>query len=225
MTPSQPRGPRPSRKGKGLIPPNPKYWEAEHHALDVRAALALPLSERLPVLDAFSLIPGARVSRLSEHPSARVVVDHFLKGEGSKRWSGLAVPLPQGCLVLVNDSHSETRIRSTLMEEFFHLWLGQPPSVIRIHSQTEHVRTRDPAVEHLAFAAGAACLVPFKALKEGAAGGKSVADLATQFGVSMSLISYRMQVTKIASRTSRIGQVPKTIEPPAGETSDSSIVS
>lgn len=216
------KGPRPNRKGKGLLPPNPKQWEAEHLGLDVRGALAIPLVEPLPVFDLFLQLEKVSVRPLGEIPAAQMFVDH-LRNDGARRWSGMAVPILDHCLVVYNDAHPETRVRATLMEEFFHLWIGQPPSIIRIHDGRPHERTRDNAAEDLAFAAGAACLVPYKALKQLVADGVSVAEIARTFGVSMSLISFRMKVTKLyrnGGRTRHSLAPQEPILPPPVETSD-----
>jgi hypothetical protein len=188
---------RKARGGKGLIPPNKKQWDAEHHGLDVRDALGLPLEEPLEPADAFTLLDTVTVVPHGEVPAADVYLEHF-RGPGAGSWSGVAIQLPDGHeLVLYNDSHPDTRIRATLMEEFFHLWLDHPRSVLRpLGVGGGNGRSHDSTVEFEAYASGAAALLPYQPLRARLDTGASVGAIASAFGVSSDLVEFRIKVTK-----------------------------
>ena len=186
---------RKARGGKGLIPPNPKQWDNEHNGLDLRDDLDCALDEPLSHLEAFDLLDDVVVCAHGDVPFDAHHQDH-LRRNGA--WSGMAIPMNDMTLVLYNDAHPETRTRSTLMEEFFHLRLGHKPSVIRVHS--ENGRTYDRKIEDQAFGSGAAALVPYKSLRTLLARNENVPSIASRFRVSEALVRFRMKVTKLYKR-------------------------
>lgn len=188
---------RKDRKGKGLLPPNPKRWEHEHNALDLRYALALPLEDRLAHRDAFQLLPAVYVFGHSELKLDAAVESHFV-GARAHKWSGMCVPCPDGeTLVLYNDAHPPTRVRATLMEEFFHLWLDHPPTRLRLMSNGEGNRDYDGEKEAEAYGSGAAALVPYKPLRAMLEEGRTTSDIADHFLVSEQLVDFRIRVSKL----------------------------
>src|SRR6266496_175246 len=92
---------RRARNGKGLLPPNPKHWENEHNALDLRSDLGLAFELRLSVEDAFALLPNVHVVPHGDVLAARSFIDHF-RGPGRANWSGLAIHIDGQELVLYN---------------------------------------------------------------------------------------------------------------------------
>jgi Zn-dependent peptidase ImmA (M78 family) len=188
---------RRSRAGTGVLPPNPAQWDCEHHALDLRQELGLGVGAKLVIEDVFDLLPNTVVIPHGQIAMANVYADHF-RAEGSGRWSGLAIRLDDGSdLIVYNDSHPDTRVRATLMEEFFHLKLNHPRSHIQLLGDGTRARTFDDEVERIAYGSGAAALVPFCRLKEMLADGASSSAIAHAFGVSTELVSFRMKVTKL----------------------------
>lgn len=188
---------RKARGGRGLLPPNKEQWNPEHHALDLREDLNLPLLAPLDPLAAFALLDQVTVHPHGAIPAAACHLDTF-RNAGSSSWSGMALRLPDGHeLVFYNDCHPPTRVRATLMEEFFHLWLGHPRSQIRLIGEgADTGRSYDATVEYEAFSSGAAALVPFKALTELIGRGDTMRGIAKHFGVSPDLVAFRMKVTK-----------------------------
>lgn len=187
---------RKARGGRGLLPPNPSQWGNEHNALDVRDELGLTIDQRLSHEAAFDLEPNTIVVPHGELPAAAKYLDHFRQGRAAK-WSGMVITLPTGNeLVLFNDSHPITRIRATLMEEFFHLRLGHPRSALRIYGDNGSWRTYEPTVEQEAYGSGAAALVPFAALRPMIEAGRTVRQIAQHFEVSDDLVLFRCKVTK-----------------------------
>lgn len=189
-------GRRQARRGRGLIPPNPKQWELEHNGLDLRDDLGIALDEELPHDSAFDLLPGATVLPHGAVPAAAVHIE-ALRADGGKAWSGMALVLPGGHeLVIYNDAHPLTRVRATLMEEFFHIRLGHPRSRLRLHSEDGAFRSYNPEIEHQAYGSGAAALVPYQPLHAMVARGDSPEQIAHHFGVSRELVVYRCKVTR-----------------------------
>jgi len=149
---------RSARKGQGLLPPNPKRWEHEHNALDLRHELELSLDERLQHKQAFDLLSDVHVLPHTELTLAPSIADYF-SGTKSGRWSGMCVPCPGGeTIVIYNDHHALRRIRATLMEEFFHLWLNHRPTRLRLLSSGDATRDFDSTKESEAYGSGAAAL-------------------------------------------------------------------
>lgn len=188
---------RKARSGRGLLPPNPKQWENEHNGLDLREDLGLSLDAALPVAEVFELLPAVTVLAHGEIPAAAKYIEHF-RVEGRTRWSGLAVRVDdEHELVVYNDSHAINRIRATLMEEFFHLRLGHPRSVVRVLSAGRGARSYDEEIEQAAYGSGAAALAPYAALKSMLGGRVPIATIAEHFLVSGDLVEYRLKVTKL----------------------------
>lgn len=192
-----------SRKGTGDLPPNPNQWVAENHGLNLREQMGIAVVGALPHADAYALLPGVSVAAHGDVPAAAVVINYF-RARGKSRWSGLALPVGDGrVVVLYNDAHPITRIRATLMEEFFHIRLGHRPSEIRMLDGAGGHRTHDKETESEAYACGAAALVPYRALKVMFSAGTSPARIASHFQVSSDLVYFRLKVTRLVRRAQR----------------------
>jgi hypothetical protein len=191
---------RKARSGRGLIPPNPKQWENEHNGLDLREDLSLGVDVPLSCRDAFGLYPQVQIQPHGEVPAAAKYINYF-RTTGSNSWSGLSIRISDELeLVLYNDSHPQTRIRATLMEELFHIRLNHPRSIIRVLMPSDAARTHDEKVESAAYGSGAAALLPYVSLKRLLGEGITPAAIARTFGISADLVSYRMKVTKLYAR-------------------------
>jgi len=195
---------RKSRGGKKLIPPNPLQWENEHNGLDLREDLGIPLDVPLDHDLAFEqMLPMVAVHPHGSIPAADKYLNHF-RLSGSSAWSGMAITLPDGFeLVFYNDSHPINRIRSTLMEEFYHIWLEHPKSLVRIYSEDRKWRTFNSKIEEEAYGSGAAALVPYRPMCEMLASGLSTTAIARHFRVSTDLVLFRGKVTKTYRRMRR----------------------
>lgn len=198
-----------SQAGKGLYPPNPKQWNNEREALALRADLRLGLDVVLEPELAFELLPRTYVyghGALSRAEPGFDFVAHF-RGPGQGSWSGAAFPTPDGAYcVLYNDAHPRTRIRATLMEEFFHLRLGHPATEVRFLNGEAVRGTYHKGIEAEAFACGAAALLPYKVLKARHQAGEDESQIAAAFGVSTDLVRFRLSVTRLVRRPTRKGR-------------------
>lgn len=190
---------RSSRKGKRLLPPNPTRWEHEHNALDLRHELGLPNDKPLDPLAAFDLLDS--VLDVVPHTELGAPAEHerYFSGAREYRWSGMCIPLPEGDhLVVYNGFHPQTRVRATLMEEFFHLWLGHAPTKIRVQTDGAGAREFDVGKESEAYGSGAAALVPYGSLREMLSSGMDVGEIGNHFNVSEQLVGFRMKVAKLS---------------------------
>ncbi len=112
----------------------------------------------------------------------------------------MCIPLPGGDhLVVYNGFHSETRVRATLMEEFFHLWLGHAPTRIRLHADGAGGRDFDGGKESEAYGSGAAALVPYESLRKMLSAGMDIGAIGRHFNVSDQLVGFRVKVAKLSS--------------------------
>jgi hypothetical protein len=184
-----------ARSGKGLLPGNPKQWENEHHALDLREELQVGLEGPFPVEGAFALLSGVTVIPHGSVPCAQCVIES-MRSKHKACWSAFALPLDGETWVVFNDSHSRPRVRATLMEEFFHLRLGHPPSKIRVYDGVGSERTFAQAIESEAYGSGAAALVPYKTLRDSIERGWKAGRIARELEVSVDLVHFRAKVTR-----------------------------
>jgi hypothetical protein len=186
------------RTGQGLLPPNPKRWEHEHNGLDLRHELNLPIGDRLPHEAAFDLLHQVYVLPHISLNLDPTVGNHFA-GARSRNWSGMCVPCSEGpTMVIYNAHHHLRRIRATLMEEFFHLWLGHAPTHLRLLSDGDGKRDFDSDTESEAYGSGAAALVPYKPLRAMLEEGRQIALIAEHFLVSEQLVDFRIRVVKLS---------------------------
>ncbi len=191
---------RKARGGRGLIPPNNTQWDNEHHALDVRETLHLSENEPLPEIGEVykKLDRAVTIFAHGELPAAAVFTDHF-RNAGRGSWSGLALPMADGSIwVVYNDAHRPSRVRATLMEEFFHIYLEHPTTTLRLLPNPEQAnRTYNAAAEGQAYGCAAASLVPYAGLKGMVGAGTTVPQIAAHFVVSRDLVLFRLKVTKL----------------------------
>ncbi|MCI0338398.1 MAG: ImmA/IrrE family metallo-endopeptidase [Acidobacteria bacterium] len=174
-----------------LPPASNRFREYERKALEIRRFAGTGIFERLnphrlAELLNLKVLSLADIDQLSDHARGHLAQ--------SDNWSaGTTTPLPDGSRVIViNDKQSYGRQSATLMEEICHTLLGHDPSVIS--AAKAGGRSYNETVEEEAYAVGAAALVPFRALAEFLSRGDSVDKIARHFGVTKSLIEYRMRV-------------------------------
>lgn len=181
--------------------------EYERKALEIRRFAGMGINERLDPFKLAELLKLRVVSieaidGLSEASRRRLA--------GSDEWSGGVTELLQdgSRVVVINTKQSVERQAATLMEEICHTLLGHKPSLISpqgfagkggVDDSLEDIknRTYDKSIEDEAYSVGAAALLPYRALAEGLSSGKSVSEIAGHFGVTVSLVEYRMKVLNL----------------------------
>jgi uncharacterized protein DUF955 len=189
---------------EALLPPTAKRRIYEKIALKIREFAGVALDEPL---DPWALAPylKLRVVSIEEIRGLSPESRQVLLGDTSKGWSGGASrPLPDGTrLVFLNPNHSRERQAATLMEEISHVILGHSPSRIQTEAFTsaQRVRFRDfnEAQEEVAYAVGAASLVPYFSLRLAVEANMGSETVAQRFGVSKELVDYRLKVCRLWS--------------------------
>ena len=184
-----------------LLPPTAKRRVYERIALKIREFAATPLDR---ALNPWTLAPFVkiRVVKIKEIRGLSEESRRTLLGDNGKAWSGGASrPLPDGWrLVFLNPNHTRERQAATLMEEICHVILGHSPTrLMHAEETSKGVRFRnfDKNQEEVAYAVGAATLIPFFPLKRAVSGGLNSDVIARRFGVSRNLVEYRIKVCRL----------------------------
>lgn len=202
----------PSLSLEDMLPPTAKRRVHERIALKIREFAGVAIDQNL---NPWELAPYCKlqvvnirdVQGLSE--SAR---KQLLRMDG-KGWSGGASrPLPNGWrLVFLNPTHGKERQAATLMEEICHIILGHSPTSIRTEHSEDQIKFRDfnENQEEVAYAVGAAALVPYFPLKLAVESGLPANQIARRFAVSRELVEYRIKVCRLwdeyKQRQKRVG--------------------
>lgn len=178
-----------------------KFRHYEQLGLRVRSFVNLGIHDRLNPLTlanvvGLKIVALDAISELSDE-AKRILSDPSLK------WSGGATPeLSDGShLVILNPAQSPGRQAATLMEEICHILLGHRHSQIASDTVTlgETHREYNDLIEEEAYSAGAAALVPYRSLVCDLSRGRSIKSIAQHFGVTQSLIRYRMRVLHLTA--------------------------
>lgn len=133
-------------------------------------------------------IPLLRLSDLSGHSR---VVDHF-SGPAQSEFSAATGFDGSRRFFIVNDSHHPHRQTSSLAHELGHALLQHPPAPVLTG---DGVRAFDGEIEEQAAFFSGALLVPDEACRMILKQGISTADASQRFGVSESMIGYRLNTS------------------------------
>lgn len=184
------------------LPPNgSRFFRYEQLGLRVRSFVRLDIHDRLDPLKLAETV-GLKVITLDSVEGLSDEIKNVLK-DPSQNWSGGTTPeLPDGsCLVVLNPWQSAERQAVTLMEEICHVLLGHKHSQIALATDLVSGNHRDynDAVEEEAYSVGAAALVPYRSLACDISRGFSMRAIARHFGVSVSLVKYRVRVLQLTA--------------------------
>ncbi len=184
-----------------MLPPTAKRRVYERIALKIREFAAAPVDQPL---NPWNLAPFVKihVMNLKDVEGLSDESRRLLLGDNGKSWSGGASrPLPDGWrLVFLNPNHTRERQAATLMEEICHVILGHSPTrLMHAEETTKGIRFRnfDKNQEEVAYAVGAATLIPYFSLKQAVAAGLTSDIIARRYGVSRDLIEYRIKVCRL----------------------------
>lgn len=174
-----------------------KFRNYEQLGLRVRSFLSLGIHDRLNPIELAKMVRLIVVS-LKDIAGLPEETRQIL-GNSSQAWSGGATPeLPDGSrIVILNPMQSEGRQAVTLMEEICHSLLGHKHSQITLSQ--ENNRDYNDTNEEEAYAVGAAALVPYRALLCDLSRGLSIESIANHFGVTRSLVKYRIRVLRLSA--------------------------
>lgn len=188
---------KPSIKPDSMPRAGAKWRHFEQKALEIRRFAGAAPAERLDPQGLAEII-NLRVVSLSAIEGLSDQAREHLRSSG--QWSGAATEmLPDGSrIIIINDGQSPARQAATLMEEICHTLLGHQPSSIRTGDDAGRSYKRQ--IEEEAYGVGAAALVPYQALAEMLIAGKTVRTIAGHFGVTPSLVEYRMKVLGLWKR-------------------------
>lgn len=175
--------------------------ESERIAASARAELGL---SKIDMLDPWTmaahmgvLVLGAdQLNLAAEHANQLLVND-------PDAWSGMTLAEKDTKLIVLNPAHSQARRCATLMHELAHIMLDHAPasavaSVSGLVLLSDYSDDQESEADWL----GAALLLPEAALLHYRAAGRSAAQIAQMFGVSLDLCNWRCRMTGVERRLS-----------------------
>jgi Zn-dependent peptidase ImmA (M78 family) len=194
-----------------MLPPTAKRRVYERIALKIREFAAAPIDQPL---NPWKLAPYVkiRVMDLKQIEGLSEETRRILLGDNGKAWSGGASrPLPDGSrLVFLNPNHTRERQAATLMEEICHVILGHSPTKLMLAEQTAsavNFRNFDKNQEEVAYAVGAAALIPYFSLRHAVMAGLNSDRIARRYGVSRDLVEYRIKVCRLWTEYKQRGRL------------------
>lgn len=173
--------------------------EANDHAREMRRELGLALHDPL---DPWRLAEHLEipVHKLSDLPAE--VARHFLHVEASA-FSAVTVFRSNRRVIVHNDAHNPGRQASDVSHEIGHgLLLHRPAPALSVVG----CRDWDAVLEEEAAWLGAALLVSDEAAVHIAQSGMTNRDAAVAYGVSLELVTWRMNMTAARKRVARMGR-------------------
>jgi Zn-dependent peptidase ImmA (M78 family) len=128
------------------------------------------------------------------------VLNQLLKCDPSG-WSAVSIYQGDRGLVIYNPAHSKGRQASDIMHELAHLVLDhKPATVILSQDGTLVMRSYDQKQEDEANWLAWCLLLPRDALARCARGALSIDAIAEQYGVSKTLVNFRLRVTGVQAQ-------------------------
>jgi len=176
-----------------------KSW-AERTSQNFRRDFGLePDSPLEPVLLAKHL--DVRLCTPTDIPGLpQAVLDQLLKHDTSG-WSAVSLYQGDRGLVIYNPAHSRGRQSSDIMHELAHVVLDhKPATVILSHDGSLVMRSYDQKQEDEANWLAWCLLLPRDALIRCARGGFDVEVIADRYGVSKTLVNFRLRVTGVRAQ-------------------------
>ena len=202
VDPPRRRGPlaiqRPPRRGST---PAVEMGTARVEAIArrIRQKLGLNDFQPLPHDRALALIPNLTIHPFSTLPIKQRHIDHA-RTAGYREWSGLAHTMPDGSRHIVfNDAHKLAATRVTLLEEFFHLYLGHPTEIVRQYPGLGTHRTYDNTKEKEAYRCAIAALVPYRGFERKLIKGTHLRRIEEYYNVPISAVEDRISMTGLGA--------------------------
>jgi len=142
---------------------------------------------------------GIQLFSPQDIPGLSTEVINQLLIRDSKSWSAGCMVLPNNQIgIIYNPMHADTRTRATLMEELAHIYLNhKATSLVMLGDGVSLRSTYNKKQEDEAYWVGAASLLPLAVLKFGQNNRISRDTLALMYGVSIPLVRFRENITRI----------------------------
>jgi len=173
-----------------------KSW-CENVAIELRKELKLDSAAPLPP------------TRVADHLGIGLWTPHDLEGlsrdalavllgEENDSWSAITVAHSGRKAIVYNPRHSAARRASDVMHELAHVIIGHQPERMIVSSNNDFaLRTYDKKQEDEAIWLSGSLLLPRGALLEIVEAGVALPAAANQFGVSLDLLEYRINITAV----------------------------
>lgn len=173
---------------------------AERTSAGLRGELGLSLYEQL---NPHQLAAYLEIKLLtpSEVPGMTDELLHQLLTVDPWGWSAVTIVQGDAALIIYNPRHSAGRQASDITHELAHIVLGhQPATMIMSPDGSLVMRSYDQKQEDEANWLAWAILLPREALLSMKRKRATVIDIATAFGVTETLVQYRLRITGIDSQ-------------------------
>ncbi|MCA9751667.1 MAG: ImmA/IrrE family metallo-endopeptidase [Gemmatimonadetes bacterium] len=176
-----------------------RRWEGK--AQELRRILGLGDEDSLDPLELIEKMPGVLVASVVEIGNGTGSLLDCLRRARNSWWAAAYRETGGPWLIVYNPWQSDTRLRSSLMEEVAHIHLNHKPTRVFPDPATG-LLTRDYGIskEKEAYGVAAAALVPFVGLVRQLARGEPDASIARHYGVSPALLRYRTNTTRARHR-------------------------
>jgi IrrE N-terminal-like domain len=180
-----------------------KSW-CERAALEKRSALGLRPLDRLDPYDLAKHL-GVIIRRPDEIPGVSPECLKRLLREDPDGWSAVTIRHGSVTLIIMNTAHSAARQASDLMHELAHMLLGHNPSRVDVTEDMQLLlRTHDRTQEDEANWFAGCLLLPRPVLMSVQRRRQPSNEAAREYGVSVDMVTYRLQVTGVAIQGRRL---------------------
>ena len=183
-----------------------KSW-CEKYAVDARAALGVAAWAPLDMRE-LAVHLGVRIWTPEDVPDlSREAIDVLLRNDGETQscWSAVTLVVGRTALVVLNSSHSSARQASDLAHELAHRIRGHAASDVSVSDEGLLLLSSYPReLEEEADWLGACLLLPREALLHIKKSGWTSEDAQALYGVSKSMLNYRIAKTGVARQFSRV---------------------
>jgi len=171
-----------------------KSW-GERFSEGLRKELGLDITDPLD-LDKLAAFAGCRV--MTPHDIPGMTAEHLqqLTLRDSSGWSAVTVCVGDQAVIIHNPTHSVGRQASNIAHEIAHVLLQHEPTrIVMSHDGTLVMRSFDAKQEEEANWLAWCILLPREAVMSALRRRMSVEQIAAHFGVSVTLVRFRIQKT------------------------------
>ena len=187
-----------------------KAW-CERTANEYRQVLGVSLEEALDPR-AFAAFLNVRVVTPQDIPGFSCTSLKQLTVTDPESWSAITISQSGINLVILNSSQSLTRQANSLVHELAHLILNHKADNAQVSAQGILFRAQyDKEQEEEAAWLAGCLLVPGEGLLQAYRRGNPHTLLAEKFGVSQSLLDWRLRMTAVRQRAGRVRRSHKVV--------------